>query len=82
METHEKHNNTGKLLEQVVSGASSKEQKLNLSICGGYGIQAVPFALPVSIWWVSYGRCILRGDLRAMLDKAHEADIFVINLPI
>lgn len=35
---------------------SSKGQKLNLSTCGSCGIQqAVPFALPVSTWRVSYG---------------------------
>lgn len=78
-----KHNNTGKLLEQVVAGAQSKGAKTEL-----IHLRELQYTGCVScfackrIGGPSYGRCILKDDLSAILDKAHEADILVLGSPI
>lgn len=74
--------NTAHLLEQVVAGAESKGAEAEL-----VHLRDLRYTGCIScfeckrIGGPSYGRCVLKDDLRPVLDKAHEADVLVLGTP-
>ena len=74
--------NTGQLLEKVVAGARSVNLEAELLHLRDY-----TFSGCVSCFKCkepegkSYGRCVLKDDLKPILDKAHEADALVLGTP-
>ena len=75
--------NTAQLLEHVVSGARSKgaeAELIHLSDLKYTGCMSC-FSCK-KIGGHSYGRCILKDELRPVLDKAHVADVLVLGSPI
>lgn len=77
-----KHKNTGKLLEQVVAGATSAGAEAEL-----VQLADIRFSGCIScfackrIGGSSYGRCAVKDELRPVLDKAHDADVLVLGTP-
>ncbi|MBQ9405330.1 MAG: flavodoxin family protein [Desulfovibrio sp.] len=74
--------NTAQLLEQVVAGAQEKGAEAEL-----VHLRDLKYTGCVScfsckkIGGPSYGRCVLKDDLRPVLDKAHAADVLVLGTP-
>lgn len=74
--------NTAQLLERVVAGAESKGAEAEL-----VHLRDLRYTGCIScfeckrIGGPSYGRCVLKDDLRPVLDKAHEADVLVLGTP-
>jgi multimeric flavodoxin WrbA len=77
-----KNKNTARLLEQVVAGAGEKGAETEL-----VHLRDLRYTGCIScfeckrIGGPSYGRCVLKDDLRPILDKAHEADVLVLGSP-
>ncbi len=74
--------NTAQLLEKIVAGAMSAGAEAELAHLRDYACRGC-----ISCFHCkdpkgsSYGRCILKDDLRPLLDKAHEADVLVLGSP-
>lgn len=74
--------NTAQLLQRVVAGAQAGGAEAEL-----VHLRDLKYTGCVScfsckkIGGPSYGRCILKDDLRPVLDKAHEADVLVLGSP-
>lgn len=74
--------NTAQLLEQVLAGAKSKGADADL-----IHLRDLRYTGCIScfeckrIGGPSYGRCVVKDDLRPVLDKAHEADVLVLGSP-
>lgn len=74
--------NTAQLLTQVVTGARDAGADAEL-----VHLRDLKYTGCVScfsckkIGGSSYGRCVLKDDLRPVLDKAHEADVLVLGSP-
>ena len=77
-----KNMNTARLLEKVAEGAASVQAEAELIHLRDY-----KFSGCISCFHCkdplgkSYGRCVLKDDLRAVLDKAHAADVLVLGTP-
>lgn len=74
--------NTAQLLEQVVAGAASGGAQARLE-----HLRDLDYSGCVSCFHCkdpqgkSYGRCVLKDDLRGLLDEVHEADVLVLGTP-
>ena len=74
--------NTAQLLDQVVEGAASEGAKARL-----VHLRDLQYSGCVSCFHCkdpkgkSYGRCVLKDDLRDILDRAHEAEVLVLGTP-
>ena len=77
-----KNGNTAQLLEKVVAGAVSANAQAEI-----VHLRELKFSGCISCFQCkeptgkSYGRCAVRDDLTAVLDKAHEADVIVLGSP-
>lgn len=77
-----KNKNTAQLLEKVVEGAVSSGAQAEL-----VHLKDLKFTGCISCFMCknlqgkSYGRCAVKDDLTAILDKAHEADVIVLGSP-
>lgn len=77
-----KNKNTAQLLEQVVAGAASKGAEAELIHLRDYRYTGCVSCFECKrIDGPSYGRCVLKDELRPVLDKAHEADVLVLGSP-
>ncbi len=74
--------NTAQVLEQVVKGAQAQGAEAKL-----VHLRDISFKGCISCFHCkdpagsSYGRCILKDDLRPVLQQAHEADALVLGSP-
>jgi len=74
--------NTAALLEKVVEGAASGGAEAELIHLRDYQYRGC-----ISCFHCkdpkgsSYGRCIIKDDLRPVLDKAHQAEVLVLGTP-
>ncbi len=74
--------NTARLLERVVEGAASQGAKAGL-----IHLRDLKYGGCLSCFHCkdpkgkSYGRCVLKDDLREVLDRAHQADLLVLGTP-
>lgn len=74
--------NTAQLLEQVVAGAREKGAEAELVHLRDYHYTGCISCFECKrIGGPSYGRCVLKDELRPILDKAHEADVLVLGTP-
>ncbi|MDR2947075.1 MAG: flavodoxin family protein [Candidatus Adiutrix sp.] len=74
--------NTGALLEKVVEGAISKGAEAELVHLRDFQYRGCMSCFHCKDpQGSSYGRCILKDDLRPILDLAHEADVLVLGTP-
>ena len=74
--------NTAQLLTQVVEGAreaGAEAELVHLVDLKYTGCKSC-FACK-KIGGLSYGRCVLKDELRPVLDRAHEADVLVLGTP-
>ena len=74
--------NTAQLLKQVVAGAEAcgaQTELIHLRDLKYTGCLSC-FSCK-KIGGPSYGRCVLKDDLKAVLDKAHVADVLVLGTP-
>lgn len=77
-----KNKNTGQLLEKVVEGALTLGAHAEL-----VQLRDLKYSGCISCFMCknphgkSYGRCAVKDDLTAVLDKAHEADVIVLGSP-
>jgi Multimeric flavodoxin WrbA len=77
-----KNENTAQLLEKVVAGAVSANAHAEI-----VHLRDLKYSGCISCFQCkdatskSYGRCAVRDDLTALLDKAHEADVIVLGSP-
>ena len=77
-----KKENTAQLLEKVVAGAVSANAQAEI-----VHLRDLKYSGCISCFQCkdatsnSYGRCAVRDDLTAVLDKAHEADVIVLGSP-
>lgn len=77
-----KNKNTAQLLQKVAEGASSLGAQTEL-----VHLRELKYTGCVSCFLCKdpkgkhYGRCAVRDDLTAVLDKAHEADVLVLGAP-
>jgi multimeric flavodoxin WrbA len=78
-----KNKNTGKLLEQIMSGAQSQGAEAEL-----VHLRDLQYTGCIScfackrIGGPSYGRCAVKDGLQHVLQKAHEADVLILGTPI
>ncbi len=74
--------NTGALLNKVVEGARSAQAEAEL-----IHLRDLSFKGCISCFHCkdpqgsSYGRCILKDDLRPVMEQAHQADVLVLGSP-
>lgn len=75
--------NTGSLLREVVRGAASRGAEAEL-----VHLRDLAYKGCISCFHCkdpagkSYGRCVIKDELRPVLDKAHEADVLVLGSPL
>lgn len=74
--------NTAQLLEQVLAGAESKGAEVELIHLRDHRYTGCISCFECKrIGGPSYGKCVLKDDLRHVLEKAHEADVLVLGSP-
>lgn len=77
-----KNRNTAQLLQKIVEGAEAAGAEAEL-----VHLRDLKYSGCVSCFMCkdpkgkSYGRCAVRDDLTAVLDKAHEADVLALGSP-
>lgn len=77
-----KKNNTAQLLEQVVAGASLKGAETEIIHLRDYQYTGCVSCFECKrIGGPSYGRCVVKDDVRPILDKAHDAEVLVLGSP-
>ncbi|MDR3567731.1 MAG: flavodoxin family protein [Syntrophobacteraceae bacterium] len=75
--------NTARLLEQALSGAAKQGAETELVHLYDYNFKGCISCFSCKeIGGKSYGRCVVKDDLRALLNKASEADVLILGSPV